>query len=288
MGAIHRLDLTADVTHLLVGDIATEKYRYTAKERQDIKVLLPTWLEAVRDCWIKGGDTDVRVLEEEYKLPALFGLKICVTGFSDPTQRAELQEAVGRHGGAYHGDLTKQVTHLVAKEAVGKKYEFATQWGIKVVGVEWLQDSLARGMALGEGLYHPLRPVEERGIGAVTVKKAVEVGKRKSTESQEVGRRKLRRTASSRLESQSQDLWAGVGGEDVTIKNEEEHTQTRPVIERVDSLRNVDRSTVEVAKVTAQIFNTTGLSGAGEKMVVYGFDSRKVGLSRCSSTGISG
>jgi len=83
MGAVHKLDLTSDVTHLIVGNIDTPKYKYTAKERQDIKVLHPAWLEAVRDSWITGGETDVGALENEHELPTFFGLRICVTGFSD-------------------------------------------------------------------------------------------------------------------------------------------------------------------------------------------------------------
>lgn len=83
MGATHKLDLTSDVTHLVVGNTDTPKYKYVAKERQDIKVLSAQWLGAVRASWVKGGDTDVAALEEQHKLPAFAGLQICVTGFDD-------------------------------------------------------------------------------------------------------------------------------------------------------------------------------------------------------------
>jgi DNA replication regulator DPB11 len=83
MGAIHKYDLTSDVTHLIVGNIDTPKYKYVAKERPDVKVLTPDWLEAVRLSWMKGGDTDVAALEEEYQVPTFQGLRICVTGFDD-------------------------------------------------------------------------------------------------------------------------------------------------------------------------------------------------------------
>lgn len=85
MGATHKLDLTSDVTHLIVGSIDTPKYKYVAKERQDIKVVSTSWLEAVRLSWMEGGNTDVEALEEEYRLPTFFGLQICVTGFDDGT-----------------------------------------------------------------------------------------------------------------------------------------------------------------------------------------------------------
>lgn len=85
MGAIHKLDLTSDITHLIVGNIDTPKYKYTAKERPDIKVLHSSWLSAVRTSWMEGEEVDVTTLEIEHRLPTLFGLQICVTGFEDCT-----------------------------------------------------------------------------------------------------------------------------------------------------------------------------------------------------------
>lgn len=83
MGAEHKLDLTSDVTHLIVGDSNTAKYKYVAREREDIKVLQLEWVEAVRQAWIQGGDVDLNELEEEYRLPTFAGLRISVTGFED-------------------------------------------------------------------------------------------------------------------------------------------------------------------------------------------------------------
>jgi DNA replication regulator DPB11 len=83
MGAEHKLDLTSDVTHLIVGDSNTPKYKYVAREREDIKVLPLQWVEAVRQAWMQGDDVNLGALEDEYRLPALAGLRICVTGFED-------------------------------------------------------------------------------------------------------------------------------------------------------------------------------------------------------------
>ena len=85
MGAVNKLDLTSDVTHLIVGDTDTPKYKYVAKERPDVKCLLPEWIEAVRQPWLEGDEIDVEALEERYKLPTFAGLRICVTGFEDRT-----------------------------------------------------------------------------------------------------------------------------------------------------------------------------------------------------------
>jgi DNA replication regulator DPB11 len=83
MGAIERPDLTADVTHLLVGATDSPKYKFVARERNDVTVLRPEWIEAVRQSWMQGGDTDIQALVKQYELPTLFGLTICITGFSD-------------------------------------------------------------------------------------------------------------------------------------------------------------------------------------------------------------
>lgn len=85
MGAEHRFDLTSDVTHLIIGDSNTPKYRYVAREREDIKTLRLEWVEAVRKVWMKGEDVNIEALEAEYTIAAFAGLKICVTGFEDCT-----------------------------------------------------------------------------------------------------------------------------------------------------------------------------------------------------------
>jgi DNA replication regulator DPB11 len=84
MGATIKLDLTSDVTHLVVGSTESAKYRYVAKSREDVKVLSPAWLEALREVWMEGHDhMDMAALETEHRLPTFFGLKICLTGFDD-------------------------------------------------------------------------------------------------------------------------------------------------------------------------------------------------------------
>lgn len=83
MGAVTKYDLTSDVTHLIVGDCKTPKYMFVAKERPDVKCLLPTWIDAVRQSWMDGGETDVEALEIAHNLPTFEGRRICLTGFDD-------------------------------------------------------------------------------------------------------------------------------------------------------------------------------------------------------------
>lgn len=83
MGAQHKYDLTCDVTHLIVGDYKTDKYKYVARERPDIKVMTVKWVRAVRELWIQGLAVDVQELERTHALATFTGLRICLTGFGD-------------------------------------------------------------------------------------------------------------------------------------------------------------------------------------------------------------
>lgn len=94
MGAVHRLDLTADVTHLIVGNIDTPKCKHTAKERPDIHVLKSEWINAIRKAYMEDQDMDVDALAQEYRLPVFYNLHICVTGFEDSTYACTCQSRI--------------------------------------------------------------------------------------------------------------------------------------------------------------------------------------------------
>lgn len=83
MGAMHSIHLTSNVTHLLVGDTNSDKYKFVSRERNDVLAMNPEWIEAVRHSWTQGEDMDIAAMEKQYKLDSLYGLKICITGFSD-------------------------------------------------------------------------------------------------------------------------------------------------------------------------------------------------------------
>ena len=85
MGAQVKLDLTSDVTHLIVGNTNSAKYRYVAKAREDVKVLFPEWIHAVQKVWMTGEDVNILQVEEQWRLPTFYGLKICLTGFDNRT-----------------------------------------------------------------------------------------------------------------------------------------------------------------------------------------------------------
>ena len=98
LGGVLKFDLTPDVTHLLVGDYDTPKYRHVAKERPDIKVMDPRWIDAVREPWLLDQPMAFAALEKEWQLRPLEshggspgtpfdsprGSLLCsVTGFND-------------------------------------------------------------------------------------------------------------------------------------------------------------------------------------------------------------
>ncbi|KAL9035430.1 MAG: hypothetical protein Q9214_006585 [Letrouitia sp. 1 TL-2023] len=243
MGAQHKLDLTSDVTHLIVGDADTPKYRFVAKERPDVKCLLPGWIEALRESWLEGGKTNVLELEDRFRLPTFHDLRICVTGFDDHGSvdfRKQLEDHVNSNGGDYRGNLTKDVTHLIAKEPTGAKYKYALEWKVKVVAVEWFFQSLERGMILDETLFSPLLPAAQRGQNAWirNLASANNLGKRPlDGENVSIGPRKLRRTASAKLSSQTTGMWSDIVGNEIKLEqggtdvwaDQQEYPKSRPL-----------------------------------------------------------
>ena len=123
------------------------------------------------------------------------------------------------NGAEFRRDLTKSVTHLVARNTDGEKYKFATQWNIKVVTVQWFYDTLERGMIVDEAKYHPLLPQEEQGVGA-WIRPSPSGGQQAVKErvaaqgnlSDMPPRKKLRRTASTKLIGQNKNIWGDIIG----------------------------------------------------------------------------
>lgn len=284
MGAVHKLDLTSDVTHLLVANINTPKYRYVAKERPDIRVLLPDFVEAVRKAWMEGVDIDVEALEKEHTLPPFFGLQVCITGFPEQPQRSNMERSIISNGANYHGDLTKTVTHLITAKPEGAKYIHAKQWNITVVSMKWYQDSLTRGMALQEDLYAPEMPLEQQGKNAFRekAKRPTSLSKRARDGEQGAGsegssRRKLRKTASMRFDSQSQDMWQSISAQEVQVEATvldawDDESQTLRASERPQS----KGESASLDPVTPMVpVESNGLF-SGHYILIHGFEANRI------------
>ncbi|KAG6004303.1 hypothetical protein E4U43_000763 [Claviceps pusilla] len=232
LGGLHKYDLTPDVTHLIVGDYDTPKYRHVARERPDIKAMDAAWIEEMAHLWKNDDDIDFVALEKKHQLKALEkcgsespsplggqsagrqSLLICLTGFGE--QRDDIASRIQANGGRYTGDLTRRCTHLIVGKPEGKKYAAAKSWNIHTVTLNWLDQSIERGMILEETKFDPLLPAEEQGLGAWVKRDPSTLGKRSrlsaSNGTEERGARKLRKTASMKLSSQRNNLWGDILG----------------------------------------------------------------------------
>lgn len=68
LGGIYKNDLTHEVTHLVVGDYNTPKYRHVAYERPDIQPMCAGWVDAVLCLWTQDAPIDLDALEQEWRL----------------------------------------------------------------------------------------------------------------------------------------------------------------------------------------------------------------------------
>lgn len=173
---------------------------------------------------------------------------------------------------------------------------------MKVVSIEWFEQSLERGMVLDESLFHPTMAVEERGKGAWDRVHAISpsLGKRPRDADQGQAlnpfRRKLRRSASTKMGSQSEALWAGITAASFDIQQEDEDDWTETSVRKQDdtrastpAIRTADATTpldnapapmdpAEVRKEGSLLPNGHSHDGLFEGRVVcpYGFDGKKV------------
>ncbi len=229
---MHKYDLTPDVTHLVVGDYDTPKYRHVARERPDIKAMDAAWIDEIAELWKFDQDINLRQLEEKYTLrpldkcgreppaednptPEQDSLLVCLTGFGD--QRDQIAERITANGARYTGDLTRKCTHLIVSAPEGKKFTAARAWGVRTVTLAWLDRSIERGMILDEAKFDPLLPAEEQGVDAWVKKdpRRRSLGKRSRSSGStapEDGVRKLRKTASMKLNTQRNNLWDNILG----------------------------------------------------------------------------
>ncbi|EMR10861.1 hypothetical protein PNEG_01007 [Pneumocystis murina B123] len=165
LGAIYVQDLTSQVTHLIAGKLNTQKYKYVAMYRVDVKIMHIDWIFDIYKQWLKGDDISLLEYEKRYILPPFYNLLICVTNISIE-HREEIEQKVIDLGGKYTRDLTRDTTHLITSNPTGKKYEFGVKWGIKIITPEWFWQSIERGACLEERLFDVHMAPNEVGKGA--------------------------------------------------------------------------------------------------------------------------
>lgn len=145
------LDLS--VTHLVVGHVGSVKY-LTATE-YNIKIMTKDWIYHL---WKVGASKYVCANDgkwEEFMCPLFHGCKICLTGFS-AVDKVQIQKLVAKFGGEYSGAMKLNfTTHLIVNKPEGQKYKMAQKFGVKVVNIDWLHDSIEKGHCL-DNLKYPV------------------------------------------------------------------------------------------------------------------------------------
>lgn len=208
--------------------------------------------------------------------------------------RNHVQATATANGAEFRKDLTKSVTHLIARVAEGQKYKFATEWNIKVVSVKWFTESLDRGMILEETLYHPLTPPEKQGIGAWNKSVRAPTDKRSQPADSSNSRpRKLRRIASTKLGDQNEGIWGDIMGKGFDTSDQ---AQTESDQRDFDELPPIKaRSYIQEAKSFASETTVTGRADSRSQsnvnppgkqrgfldncyFFIYGFSSKQVCL----------
>jgi DNA replication regulator DPB11 len=206
-----------------------------------------------------------------------------------PAQRQQIIEHVLDNGGEYHGDLTKNVTHLIVNKPEGQKHKHAKAWGLHLVSVEWLHDSLERGMILDEKLFNPEWQIEERGKDAWN-RRRTSLGKRPREDNVALldeGKRKLRRTASTKLSSQNEKIWEDIVGSNNEIQAANSGKCGGAAITR--TVENALQHTKNLAAQAGSSSESNGLSCrtapsfpegtfSGCRFYIHGFDRRKTQL----------
>lgn len=205
-------------------------------------------------------------------------------------ERQSIIDTIKSHGGSYTGDLSRAVSHLIVHRPEGKKYLAARNWGLHIVALKWVHDCVERGMILDEKVYDPLLPENEIGQGAwnkrASANRRISLGKRQreAAAKQEQGRRKLRKTASMKLNSQRDNMWGEILGqpsvEQSASHHAEEPTQPLPsdsVLRSNASMSRVSES-VDMSRSRSVLVSTENrgdMTFASCCLYAFGFPSRQ-------------
>ena len=156
-------DLTDVVTHIVAGEVGSEKYRFALRYGRPI--MLPDWINR---CWDECQTRLVHATDQEfnkYRTPCFKGCTVCVTGI-ESNKRKEIKKLTTLHGGTYSGELNMNTcTHLLVDEAKGEKYNFARKWKIQCVCSQWFYDCIKAGHWLEEADYRTLPDNEQSMSG---------------------------------------------------------------------------------------------------------------------------
>ncbi|RCK54380.1 S-M checkpoint control protein rad4 [Candida viswanathii] len=171
LGGVHYYDLMTDVDYLIVGSRDTEKYKFSIKNRPDLKFIGPDVIDSIHKHWIDGEDDGLESLDiGSYFFPVFDDTPVCFARIQmtsaqvdhlirkvdfRPTEDAaeyykpsNLLKLFKQHGGAAKETLLRTHQVMITTDPRGTRYDKALEWGIQVVHPIWIVDSIIRGVAL--------------------------------------------------------------------------------------------------------------------------------------------
>ncbi|KAI8789482.1 DNA topoisomerase 2-binding protein 1-B [Biomphalaria glabrata] len=151
MGGEVSCDLTADITHLVAGEVGSNKYLVASENGKQIMV--KEWVFKV---WEVSQTRHIFATDDmftKYSCPAFLGLTIVVSGFT-VGEKNKMRNLITSYGGKYSGELQmNECTHLIVKEPKGPKFEAAKNWQIRIVNEQWLLHCLEKQKYLDPKAY---------------------------------------------------------------------------------------------------------------------------------------
>jgi PAX-interacting protein 1 len=126
------------ITHVLCEHQKSDVFQLALRDGK--RLVTAYWLN---DCLLA---RRMFVPDMALHLPYIFGKErpcsnqvICMTNF-EGDERQHIKQMIAVIGAKYTGYMSRANSVLIAKRPDGAKYEKAVEWGIPVVGVQWLTD----------------------------------------------------------------------------------------------------------------------------------------------------
>lgn len=132
LGGVYKSKLKRAVTHLLVKEPGSVKYKAACKS--GMTILCPSW---VFDALLSGSLPDEN--DQKYAVPIFpRNAKISTTEFT-PEGRRQLKRLIVEYGGEYESGMCRETKFLIAR-GWSKKTDFAQKHQIPVLSREWVLD----------------------------------------------------------------------------------------------------------------------------------------------------
>ena len=171
LGGIHYYDLMTDVDYLIVGERSTEKYKFSIKNRDDLKFITADTINSIHQHWLDGEDDRLKSLDiKSYHFPVFddatisfsrlqmtsaqidhFIHKVDFRPKENATQyynEGNLLQLYRKYGGVAKESLLKSHKIMITSDPRGTRYEKAVEWGVRILHPIWVVDSIVRGASM--------------------------------------------------------------------------------------------------------------------------------------------